>query len=93
MHADKREERKKQKERIEEDLAGIITAEEELKARRREAQKNFSAKKASLKRAMRSAEADVASCEPEKYAAQCQKLEEHKDEEIRLTVGREKEKT
>jgi hypothetical protein len=93
MHADKREELKKQKERIEEDLAGIITAEEELKARRREAQKNFNAKKASLTRAMRSAEADGASCEPEEYAAQCRNVEEHKDEEIRLKVEREKEKT
>jgi hypothetical protein len=93
MHEDKREELKKQKERVEADLAGIVAAEEALKARRREAQKSFNAKKATLTRAMQSAEADGTSCEPEEYAAQCQNVEEHKDEEIRLRVEREKEKT
>jgi len=64
-----------------------------LKAKRREAQKKCNAEKYKLNKALKSAEAKVKSEGPEGYAAQLLKIELVKNEELQLTVEREKEKT
>ena len=92
MHKDKRDELEKQKEKIDEDIAKISVDEEELRAKRQEAQKKFNDTKDRLKKALKSAEAEVESEDLEGYAAQRLEIEAVKDEEIQLKVEREKVK-
>jgi DNA repair exonuclease SbcCD ATPase subunit len=93
MHKDKRDELEKQKEKIDADIAKLSADEEELSAKRREAQKKCNYEKNRLKKALKSAEAEVESGDPEGYAAQLLEIKAVKDEEIQLKVEREKEKT
>lgn len=93
MHEDKRNELENQKEKIDADIAKIRADEEELRAKRQEAQKRWNDEKDRLKKARKSAEAEVEPEDPEGYAAQRLEIETVKDEEIQLKVEREKEKT
>jgi DNA repair exonuclease SbcCD ATPase subunit len=92
MHKDTRDELENQKEKIDANIAKINADEEELSAKRREAQKKCNDEKNRLKKALKSAEAEVESKGPEGYAAQLLEIKAVKDEEIQLNVEREKEK-
>jgi hypothetical protein len=92
MHEDKRNDLEKQKEKVDADIAKMKSDEEELRAKRREAPKKCNAEKYKLKKALKSAEAEVESGDLEGYAAQRLEIKAVKDVEIELTVEREKEK-
>jgi hypothetical protein len=93
MNEDKRDELEKQKEKIDADIVKLKADEEELRAKRREAQIKCDDEKNRLKKALRSVGAKVESEGPEGYAAQRLEIKAVKDEEIQLGVKREREKT
>ena len=84
MHEAKRNELEKLKEKIDADIAKISANEEKLSANRQEAQKKINDTKVRLKKAQKSAEAEVELKNLERYAAQRRVIDEIKNEEIKL---------